>query len=526
MNGRIYDPANGRNGAAATLCVRDGRVVAESALDDSALVFDARGMAVLPGGVDMHAHIAGPKVSAARRMRPEDHRDAPVRRTAATRSGVMGSTPSTFATGYAYARLGYTTVIDAAVSPLGARHAHDELADTPIIDKGFLALLGNNEYVLRCVRQGEAEKLVHFVAWLLGAVKAYGIKVVNPGGVAVWKDRGGNVAGLDDGAALGVTPRQILLALAQAALDLDLPHPVHVHANDLGQAGNWTTTLDTMRALEGRRAHLAHIQFHSYGGERGGLPASRVADLAGYVNAHPNLSVDVGQVMFGDTTSMTGDGPVGRYLHQVTRRKWLNADVELESGCGIVPVAYRRRSHIHATQWAIGLQWFLLMEDPWRIALSTDHPNGASFLAYPAIVNLLMDREARREACRAVNQRALARAHLLDLEREYSLYDIAIVTRAAPARLLGLAGKGHLGIGADADIAVYDDHGPWAQTFGRPRLVVKGGEIVARDGEVARDVRGRTFSVEPPWDRAIEPDIRKWFRDFHTVEFENYRIDA
>ena len=159
MNGRIYDPANGRNGAAATLCVRDGRVVAESALDDSALVFDARGMAVLPGGVDMHAHIAGPKVSAARRMRPEDHRDAPVRRTAATRSGVMGSTPSTFATGYAYARLGYTTVIDAAVSPLGARHAHDELADTPIIDKGFLALLGNNEYVLRCVRQGEPKGL-------------------------------------------------------------------------------------------------------------------------------------------------------------------------------------------------------------------------------------------------------------------------------------------------------------------------------------------------------------------------------
>ena len=100
------------------------------------------------------------------------------------------------------------------------------------------------------------------------------------------------------------------------------------------------------------------------------------------------------------------------------------------------------------------------------------------------------------------------------------------MTRAAPARLLGLAGKGHLGIGADADIAVYDDHGPWDQTFGRPRLVVKGGEIVARDGEVARDVRGRTFSVEPPWDRAIEPDIRKWFRDFHTVEFENYRIDA
>ena len=64
-----------------------------------------------------------------------------------------------------------------------------------------------------------------------------------------------------------VTPRQIITALAQTAMDLGLPHPVHIHCNNLGLPGNWTTTLDTMQALEGRRAHLTHIQFHSYGGE-------------------------------------------------------------------------------------------------------------------------------------------------------------------------------------------------------------------------------------------------------------------
>src|SRR5881628_1547781 len=165
-------------------------------------------MLVFPGGVDMHAHIAGPKVNAARKMRPEDHRRAvPIRRTPHTRSGVMGSTPSTFATGYTYARLGYTTAFDAAVPPLGARHAHEELEDTPTIDKGFLVLMGNNEFILRCLRAGETEKLVQFVAWLLGAAKGYGVKIVNPGGVEVWKDGGGNVAGLDDVVkSFGVTP--------------------------------------------------------------------------------------------------------------------------------------------------------------------------------------------------------------------------------------------------------------------------------------------------------------------------------
>jgi len=460
-------------------------------------------------------------------MRPEEHRQAtPVRRTAHTRSGVMGSTPSTFATGYSYARLGYTTVFDAAVTPLGARHAHEELEDTPVIDKGFLVLAGNNELVLDCLRTGELEKLRHVVAWLLSAAKGYGIKAVNPGGVEAWKAGGGNVTGLDDVVpGFAVTPRQILVALAQTVADLGLPHPLHVHANNLGLGGNWVTTLETMKALEGRRAHMAHIQFHSYGGEPGAVPTSRVADLVDYVNAHANLSVDVGQVMFGDTTSMTADGPLGYHLHRATHRKWFNRDVEMESGCGIVPIRYRQRSQFHATQWAIGLEWFLSMSDPWRIALTTDHPNGGSFLAYPEIIRLLMDREYRKEACRGVNQTGLARTRLPELDREYTLAEIAVITRAAPARLLGLADRGHLGPGAHADVVLYDDTGPPGATFASPRVVIKSGQVIVEDGEIRRDTRGQTLYVEAPWDAAILPAIEKWFSDFYTIQLENYPVD-
>jgi formylmethanofuran dehydrogenase subunit A len=437
----------------------------------------------------------------------------------------MGSNPSTFATGYAYTRLGYTTVFDAAVAPLGARHAHEELHDTPVIDKGFFVLMGNNEFILRCLGAGEAEKARHFVAWLLGAAKGYAVKVVNPGGVEAWKGGLGNVTGLDDRVApFGVTPRAILVGLADAVDALGLPHPVHVHANNLGVPGNWATTLDTMRALDGRRAHFAHIQFHSYGGEPGRSPTSKVAELVEYVDAHPSLSVDVGQVVFGETTSMTGDGPLGYYLHGLTGAKWFNGDVELEAGCGIVPIRYRAQSRVHATQWAIGLEWLLMMRDPWRIVLSTDHPNGGSFLAYPGIIRLLMDRDYRREVLRHVHPRAVARTALPDLDREYTLAEIAIITRAAPARLLGLSGKGHLGAGADADVTIYDVGADWERTFGSPRFVIKGGEVIVEDGEILRDPIGRTFYVEPPCDPALEPEIRRWFRDFYTIEFENYPV--
>src|ERR1700738_4740521 len=124
-NGTVYDPANNVAGAVRDIWARDGKVVAPPTEPDMRpdKVLDATGLVVMPGGVDMHAHIAGPKVNVARKMRPEDKRRAPVvRRTAFTRSGTTGSVPSTFATGYLYAGLGYTTAFDAAIPPLGARH--------------------------------------------------------------------------------------------------------------------------------------------------------------------------------------------------------------------------------------------------------------------------------------------------------------------------------------------------------------------------------------------------------------------
>ena len=128
------------------------------------------------------AHIAGPKVNMARKMRPEEKRHGEVvPRTANTHSGTMGSVPSTFATGYRYVGLGYTTAFDAAVPPLSARHAHEELEDTPCIDKGFYVLMGNNHYIMNAIKEQEPQKLQAIVAWLLGAAKGYAPKLVNPG---------------------------------------------------------------------------------------------------------------------------------------------------------------------------------------------------------------------------------------------------------------------------------------------------------------------------------------------------------
>ena len=527
--GTVYDPANGVDGEVRDVCIDGDRIVAE--LPSNVPRLDARGMIVMPGGVDIHAHIAGSSVNQGRRLLPEEHAADPVPAPrladgATARSGTGGTIPSTFTTGYRYAGLGYTTAMEAAVAPLAARHAHAELDDTPIIDSGCFVLLGNDDYLLRQLAAGELARVRQYVAWLLGATRAYAIKIVNPGGIARWKSGGAerNVGAIDDPVgSSSVTPRKILEVLAGAANTLELPHPVHIHCNNLGQPGNVGTTLQSMQALAGQRAHFTHLQFHSYGGERGKGWKSAARDVIEYVNAHPEISADVGQVMFGPATTLTADAPVEHLLYTSTGRKWVNVDSELETGCCIVPYAYREQAAVAALQWAVGLELFLLARDPWRVVLSTDHPNGGSFLSYPQLIRLLMDRTYRDEQLKRVNQKMLVGSALLDgLGREYTLSEIAIITRAGPARLLGLKTKGHLGAGADADVTIYADHPDRAQMFATPRHVIKRGTIVVEEGQLRRAPAGRRLAVRPEYDAAVTKDLKRFFQDYACVSFENY----
>jgi formylmethanofuran dehydrogenase subunit A len=230
---------------------------------------------------------------------------------------------------------------------------------------------------------------------------------------------------------------------------------------------------------------------------------------------------------------MTGDGPIGYYLHRLFGRKWFSGDAELEAGCGIVPIEYRDKSLVHTLQWAIGLEWYLLINDPWRIAMSTDHPNGGSFLAYPEIIALLMDRNRRDEMMKRAPAGFRERCTLADLSREYTLYEIAIITRAAPARMLGLKQKGHLGPGADADVTIYNRSGDIQEMFSTPRWVLKSGEVVVRNGELQTSwptgehnspESGRLLHARPEYDRSSERDIREWFEANYTLRMANYVI--
>ncbi|RPJ52495.1 MAG: formylmethanofuran dehydrogenase subunit A, partial [Methanobacteriota archaeon] len=420
-NACLYDPLRGIFGEVMDIPVRDARI-AESVGPD-ARVIDAAGMLTLPGGIDSHTHICGTKVNFGRYMMPEDMRAGRTRRQDMMHATSGYSVPTTFGNSYRYSAMGYTTVLEGAMAPLEARHTHEEFSATPLQDTMANTLFDGNWAVLEAVRDKDVKRAAAIVGWTLAAVKGFAIKLTNPGGTEAW-GWGKNVQCIRDTVPyFEVTPLEIIQTLIRANELLHLPHSVHLHCNNLGAPGNAWCTLDTFNSipdLNDRRQTLyaTHVQFHAYGGTHWKDICSRAEAIARMVNNRPQIVMDMGQVMFGKTTTMTADGPMEFNLYRLHHNKWSNHDVELETGSGIIPVYYGRKNLVNCVMWAIGLELALLTKSPWQCLLATDNPNGAPFVKYPEIVGLLMSKRYRDAEFSTVAAGTEQRVALPAIERE------------------------------------------------------------------------------------------------------------
>jgi formylmethanofuran dehydrogenase subunit A len=157
--GQLFDPAQGLNGTVQDLYFRDGVLIATP--DLAAVIdvdYDVSGKFVMAGAIDIHSHIAGGNVNTARLLLPEQHRNSMARKLGHAFSTARWSTTET---GYRYVQMGYTTAVEPAVVPANALDAHLQMVDIPIIDTAGLAILGNDDFLLRLMRSRASQNQIN-----------------------------------------------------------------------------------------------------------------------------------------------------------------------------------------------------------------------------------------------------------------------------------------------------------------------------------------------------------------------------
>jgi formylmethanofuran dehydrogenase subunit A len=239
---------------------------------------------------------------------------------------------------------------------------------------------------------------------------------------------------------------------------------------------------------------------------------------------------------------MTADAPMEYDLFRLTGLKWANKDIEVETASGLIPSIYSKRAPVSVLQWAVGLEFFMGVKDLWKIVLTTDSPNAGPFIRYPKIISWLMSQEKLQDMIEnEVHSWATKRTTLGTYDREYSWNDVAIVTRASPAKILGLEDRGHLGVGAKADVSVYDidvdDFDPTLKANSdvienrllNSKYTIKDGQILVKDANIVKLVKSNHIwcnvsGLEKEEEQLVKR-IRPEFNKYYTIKYENYGVN-
>jgi dihydroorotase-like cyclic amidohydrolase len=276
------------------------------------------------------------------------------------------------------------------------------------------------------------------------------------------------------------------------------------HAGSLATRSNLEGFHEAVQIIGDRPVHMAHINSYCRGRVKDCLVETEEAIAA--LKAHPNICSEAYLSPFNGTSAKCSQGQVesqvtvmcleaGGFgtdesgLEAAILAGW--AQVNMESG-GRVILGYGQAA-----------------VDYWR---SKDTDTTLSFAVNPEMPRIRLATAKRDDGefvvdCISTDGGGIPRNVIVPMGLALvklgalSLAGFAIKTSRNPAAILGLGGKGHLGVGADADVTVLDleRHRP-AMAIAHGQVIMHKGHVCGRGGRIITSPQGesavRSYNLE------------------------------
>ncbi len=402
-DGRVYDPVSGGHGEARDLFIEGDRLVPRLTAVDRTI--DARGRAVLAGGIDLRGQVAACGVNLLY---------------------LWNGRPTLHEIGLDYASLGYTHVHEPFLTIVTASLVHRHLAALPVVDVSASLVLNLRDLDAWLKDRDRWPDLAETISFLLERTRTLDVRLVEP--FVRYRQ--------DFYAHRTIKTPEALEILTHLAVDHRLKLTLEA-------------TPEVVKAphLDPQAFHLAALGQAMLDDE---TAAAALSHLEAGVSADCGLSLPCPEP----------DGP----------------PVQIDLGW-YQPLNLRPAFPKLQARRALDLA--LQYQGP-NLAFSALGPTRAPSKTYPRMFAWLLDRSARQDEW---DEEVSA--------REFTLSDWAWATRALPAKVLGLADRGHLSPGARADVAIYDLPGESSsqslpEFLGRVHTLIKGGEVVIDNYQIIK----------------------------------------
>ncbi len=262
---------------------------------------------------------------------------------------------------------------------------------------------------------------------------------------------------------------------------------------------------EALELSAGRRIHVAHINSYCRGQETGN-PVAEAQHALQLLAAHPAAVSESYLSVYNGTSARCRDGEPTSHVTRTCLR--LGGYEQTEAGLeAAIKGGYAR---IHAI-----LGGEVILASPADGLAAWRERNTDAGVSFPVnhIPSAILLATARRNGRfvidglstdgGAIPRNFLVRHGLMLVQMgAWSLRDFVVKASLNPARMLGIPTKGHLALGADADVTVIDP------AAGRATLSIAAGEVVLSKGQVVG--RGGAFLTTPRGAPAVRTRIQRY----------------
>ncbi|MFW9990241.1 MAG: amidohydrolase family protein, partial [Candidatus Odinarchaeota archaeon] len=195
-------------------------------------------------------------------------------------------------------------------------------------------------------------------------------------------------------------------------------------------------------------------------------------------------------------------------------------------------------NHIICNLWANALDLALNVNNKFQVSLSLNFPNYANISDIPEIATWLVSKDARESFMKGMNNNFLKNNPLAHNSKELNFFEFIYLTRASPAKSLGLANiKGNLGLGADADfnilniniddIDISQNYEELKKALSNIEYVIKAGKIAKRQNEFDFDINGSIFwssgKIEEKEKKFVMTTKKDFFQKYSSLFYDSFK---
>ena len=536
-NGLVFDPINDIDGETKDILIESGKIVEKFSSENDVKEINAKNKTIIPAALDIHSHVASQQTNWARLLGSNNKKFKEI---------WQGLTLKSIAKDYI--SNGYTFILEANVFPSLAKETIFNFKQLPVLDKAMLLNISNLWPLELEFQRGKIDNMAIFLSDLLTKTFGFGFKIYNPFENESWNFKELREDLSASGRLYNFSALDVYENVVKCVESLELPHSAHAHVegceNEIGKKNlfailerikplNLTSNQET--TMRDQIFHVAHANAYSHDGNN--------EELINFLNNNQNFDIDVGFVAFNPVNPLiTSDR---RLINSMLTSdilenpyKLISSAVEFEGDSFVTLRSFDKKDLNNCILWGNALDLTLNIKNKFQICFSLNFPNFATITDIPEIASWLLSRDARDDYMKDMNGEFLKSHPLGSNEKILNFNEFITITRVSPAKSLGLSSiKGNLGVGADADLNIFDinmneidlsrNHEKLKIALSNIDHVIKSGRIVKKQEVIELNNQGSIFwsSGKPKTEEKEIVLSRKkdFYRKYSSMFFNSYQ---